>query len=96
MTPRRRGFTLVELLVVIAILGILVALLPPAEQVAREAARRTQCLNNLHKLGIAFRNRRTLRKIESSLNPLKFDPRVRPWHDEYWRPLNDSATMLPE
>jgi prepilin-type N-terminal cleavage/methylation domain-containing protein len=72
----QRAFTLVELLVVIAIIGILVALLLPAIQAAREAARRSQCANNLRQIGISVQNYHDSRK---ELPPMRIIDGDRTW-----------------
>src|SRR5689334_23671431 len=77
---RARGFTLIELLVVIAIIAVLISLLLPAVQAAREAARRSQCVNNLKQVGLAIHN------YESAVSSL-------PWGEGRYG-LNTSPSSL--
>ncbi len=88
----RPGFTLVELLVVIAIIGILVVLLLPAVQAAREAARRMQCTNRLKQLGLANHN---YHDVYKSLPPMRCGTSRSTDEDCNWYCMNGFVSLLP-
>lgn len=91
----RKGFTLIEMIVVVTVIGILAAILLPAVQSAREASRRTQCVNNLRQIGIALNNYVSSNGFYPSIcgNTKTTPGHKKPWADHAYSPL---ARMLPE
>lgn len=90
-----RGFTLIELLVVIAIIAILIALLLPAVQQAREAARRSQCRNNLKQIGLALHNYHDTHRVFPQLAFAKPNAGNPSWGDLPWEGFGPGTMILP-